>query len=250
MALLLDRNANTHAHDYATPPYRLTAVYIAYATGPMGTTLKVGATQVQSKDLTEVLRGVLRRVRMAVPSAGPRRRPTRPTTFVWVVLATSPVLRHELEQALVERFGDRRFDPLGTRRKEFCDPSSFGGVMEVVDHWRERFPDALSESLWSDDCGVSYVAPRLLLPYSQVTAGLWVEPPAGEAATLSVHRQRVPSWARYEAAVGLVAERPQHAGNLMAGHHASRIDRLLRGLRDSPAVASASGHGYRVTLPR
>lgn len=250
MALLIDRNANTHAHDYATPPYRLTAVYIAYATGPTGTTLKVGATHVQSKNLTEVLRGVQRRVRMAVPSAGPRRKPTRPTTFVWVVLATSPVLRHELEQALVERFGDRRFDPLGTRRREFCDPACFGGVMEVVDQWRERFPDALSESLWSDDGGVSYVAPRLLLPYSQVTAGLWVEPPAGVAATLSVHRQRVPSWARYDAAVGLVAERPLHAGKLMAGHHASRIDRLLRGLRDSPAVASATGHGYRVTLPR
>lgn len=51
MALILDRNANTLAHDYATPPYRLTAVYIAYATGHTGATLKVGATQVQSKDL-------------------------------------------------------------------------------------------------------------------------------------------------------------------------------------------------------
>lgn len=152
----------------------MTAVYIAYATGPIGTTLKVGATQVQSKDLTDVLRGVQRRVRLAVPCAGPRRNPTRPTTFVWVVLSTTPVLRHELEQALVERFGDRRFDPLRMRRKEFCDPDSFGGVMWVVDQWRERFPDALSESLWSEDAGASYVAPRVLLPYGGATAGLWV----------------------------------------------------------------------------
>lgn len=248
MALLIDRNANTFAHDYATPPYRLTAVYIAYATGPTGTTLKVGATHVQSKNLTEVLRGVQRRVRMAVPSAGPRRKPTRPTTFVWVVLATSPVLRHELEQALVERFGDRRFDPLGTRRREFCDPACFGGVMEVVDQWRERFPDALSESLWSEDAGASYVAPRVLLPYGGATAGLWVEPPVSDAVTLGVHRQLVPSWVRHEAAARVVAERPRHADMLMSGHHASRIDRLLRGLRDSPAVASASGQSYRVLL--
>jgi hypothetical protein len=65
-------------------------------------------------------------------------------------------MRHELEQALVERFGDRRFDPLGTRREEFCDPDCFGRLMEVVDQWRERFPDALSESLWSEDAGASY----------------------------------------------------------------------------------------------
>ncbi len=248
MALLLDRNANTLAHDYATPPYRLTAVYIVYATGPTGTTLKVGATQVQSKDLTDVLRGVQRRVRLAVPCAGPRRNPTRPTTFVWVVLSTTPVLRHELEQALVERFGDRRFDPLGTRRREFCDPGSFGGVMEVVDHWRERFPDALSESLWSEDAGASYVAPRVLLPYGGATAGLWVEPPREDTVALSVQQQRVPSWVRHEASARVVAERPRHADVLMNGHHTSRVERLLRGLRESPAVASANGHAYRVLL--
>lgn len=250
MALLIDRNANTLAHDYATPPYRLTAVYIAYATGPIGTTLKVGATQVQSKDLTDVLRGVQRRVRLAVPCAGPRRNPTRPMTFVWVVLSTTPVLRHELEQALVERFGDRQFDPLRMRRKEFCDPDSFGGVMEVVDQWRERFPDALSESLWSEDAGASYVAPRVLLPYGSVTAGLWMEPPRDNAVALSVHRQLVPHWGRVEASARLVAERPHHAVDLMRGHHESRVNRLLRGLRESPAVTSPLGVAYRVMLER
>lgn len=250
MALLLDKNANTHAHDYATPPYGLTGVYIAYSTSPTGATLKVGATQVQSKDLSEVLRGVQRRVRAAVPCAGPRRNPTRPATFVWVILSTTPVMRHELEQALVERFGDRRFDPLGTRRKEFCDPTCFGRLMEVLDQWRERFPDALSEALWSEDAGASYVAPRALLPYAGATAGLWVEPPEGDAVALNMHRQRMPSWARCEAAARLVAERPGHADTLMSGHHSSRIDRLLRGLRDSPAVVSVGGHGYRVMLGR
>jgi len=248
MARLMDKNANVQAHDYASPPYRLSAVYIAYSTGPGGTHLKVGAAELQAKDIGEVLRGVQRRVRVAVPCVGPRRKPTRPATFVWVILAVTPVVRHEFEQALVERFGDRRFDPLATRRREFCDPSRFGELMEAVDHWRERFPDLLSESLFSEDAGVGYVAPRTLLPYRGVTAGLWVEPPAGEAVTLGVARRHTPDWARRRPLEGLVADRASHVAALMSSHHPGRVNRLLRGLRSSPAVASAHSDGYEVVL--
>ncbi|CAN7486829.1 hypothetical protein [Rhizobacter sp. LjRoot28] len=248
MALLHDKNANMNAHDYASPPFRLSAVYIAYATSATGSQLKVGASMVQSKDVADVLRGVQRRVRVAVPCVGPRRKPTRPATFVWVILAVTPVVRHELEQSLVERFGDRRFDPLGTRRGEFCDPGRFGELIVAVDEWRERFPDVLSESLFSEDGGVSYVVPRTLLPYRGATAGLWVEPPAGEAVTLSVARRHIPDWARHRPLEGLVANRGSHVATLMSGHHPGRVNRLLRGFRSSPAVASAQADGYEVVL--
>jgi hypothetical protein len=248
MTRLLDRNANMLAHDYATPPYHLSAVYVAYATGPQGTRMKVGATERQSKDLTEILRGVQRRVRVAVPCIGPRRKPLRPRTFVWVVLALTPPVRHELEQALVERFGDRRFDPTCARRKEFCDPACFGGVMEVIDAWRNALPDALSEALFSEDGGETYSAPRELVPYSGQTEGLWVDPPEGAAALIALRRRRVPEWVRTSMKRTLVNQRERRAVALMAGHPPNRIARLERALRESPAVASALGESYRVRL--
>jgi hypothetical protein len=248
MARLIDRNANALAHDFATPPYRLSAVYIAYSPGSGGTLLKVGATEVQSRDIAEVLRGVQRRVRVAIPCTGPRRKPSRPTVFVWVILSAMPVLRHELEQALVECFGDRRHDPAGLRRREFCDPGSFGGIMRVVDEWRNAFPDALSESLFSEDAGVSYVAPRRLLPYAGETEGLWIEPRVGEEVWLHAPRRNIPHWTPARGSARLATGRGTLIESLMRGHHAHRADRLRRALRDSPAVWTHAGGGYRVEL--
>lgn len=248
MARLMDRNANVHAHDYASPPYCMSAVYVVYSHGPAGVRLKVGTSETQSKDLAEVLRGVHRRVRLAVPCEGPRRKPIRPVTFVWVILALAPVVRHELEQALVEQFGHRRFDPTDSRRREFCDPAHFGGLMHTIDSWREALPDVLSESLFSEDGGLHYVAPRALLPYTGQTEGLWVEPPSAQAMDVDVHRRSVPTWKRVEPRTELVVERGQLVDDLMRGHHSQRVERLLRALRSSPAAASSRGDGYGVTL--
>ncbi|MFT3953808.1 MAG: hypothetical protein QM722_05250 [Piscinibacter sp.] len=247
MALLIDGNANPRAHDYASPPFKLTALYIVYTVGQNATHLKVGAIVKQSKDLAELLLGVRGRVRLAVPCDGPRRKPTRPPTYVWVILSTMPVLRHELEQALVDRLGHRQFDPLGGRRGEFCDPGRFGELMETVDNWRGRFPDVFSESLWSEDAGESYVAPRRLFPYIGATTGLWVEPDA-DPLTVGLGGQQVPTWRRHRHLKQVVAARSRHVAELMRGHCSHRIDRLLRGLGESPAVASARGDAYQVAL--
>jgi hypothetical protein len=248
MARLFDKNANTLAHDYATPPYRLSAVYIAYSPSPCGTLLKVGATEVQSKDIAEVLRGVQRRVRIAIPCTGPRRKPARPPVMVWVILAATPVLRHELEQALVDRFGDKRYDPAQLRRREFCHSESFDGIIQVVDDWRMKFPDALSESLFSEDGGASYIAPRRLLPYSGATEGLWIEPPAGEEVWVYLPQRRIPRWTRKRAKKPLVERGTHCIESLMRGHHTQRIARLQRSLRLSPVVWNQVGSGYEVHL--
>jgi len=250
VAHLIDRNANPLAHDYAAPPYRLGAIYIVYSPGSDTTLLKVGAVEIQSKDVVDVLRGVQRRVRLAIPCtcAGSRRKPSRPLIHVWVVLSTLPALRHELEQTLVDEFGDRRLDPAHLRRREFCPAESFDEIRRVIDMWRMAFPDALSESLYSDDAGASYVAPRSLLPYVGQTEDLCMIHSASEEVRLRLPRRCVPAWAQLRGAIIYAAGRDARIAQLMRGHRSHRVERLQRAFYNSPAVASKGGLGHHVVL--
>lgn len=249
MSRLWDRNANIMAHDYAAPPYNMSAVYVVNWTSPTGTHVKVGVGERQSKDVTEILLNVRQRVYSAVPFVGPHRNPVRPTTFVWVVLALIPSARHELEQALVERFGRPQFDPNQQRRREFCDEESFSEISATIDTWRESLPDVFSESLSSEDAGSTYVVPNQLLPYSGQTEGLWVETTGQEVAVITLSRkQLVPTWAPTSVPPSTVTGREDRVRELLARHGPGRVDRLLKDLRKSPAITSAVGAAYKATL--
>jgi hypothetical protein len=247
MGNLSDRNANLNKHDYGKPPFHLSALYIVHWADGSGTHLKIGAAERQSKDLAEVLYSVRQRVRQAVPCTGPRRCPQRPQCHVWVILTSCPALRHELEQDLVDAFGDRRFDPLGGRRREFCDPDRFNEVLASIDRWRGQLPNALSESLYSEDGGHSYLAPRVVLPYMGATAGLWVEP-EGETWKLDATRRHVPVWRRSASGSPGLHPLERRVDALMRGHTSLRVARLHRGLFMSPALATVKGRGFEVDL--
>jgi hypothetical protein len=246
MAMLIDKNANLGAHDYGIPPFRLGGIYLAYWTDAQGSFLKVGAVNVQSRDMRDILYQVRQRVLAAVPYKGTRRRPERPRVFVWVVLASNPVLRHELEQAIVDAFGNRVFDPLQMRRGEFCNPEAIVDIAALIDRWRTSLPESLSESLYSEDGGQTYTGPASLLPYKRQTEGLW--PEAVDVRLTALHHC-IPDWNASRSERRWVVGRDRPVDDLMCGHDSRRVARFHKAMFASPAVPLGNGKTYQVKLP-